>query len=72
MDRTTFEQAVDKFGGTFTKKFAESTAIVLGEKPGPNKLEEISKEGYHTMTEEEFYDRIEAEYAPPAKRAKKE
>lgn len=45
---------------------------MLGEKPGPNKLEEISKEGYHTMTEEEFYDRIEAEFAPPAKRAKKE
>lgn len=72
MDRTTFEQAVDKFGGTFSKKFAGTTSIVLGEKPGPNKLEEIAKEGYQTMSEEEFYDRIEAEFAPPAKRAKKE
>ena len=72
MDHATFEQTVEKFGGTFTKKFADSTSIVLGEKPGPTKLEEITKEGYNTMTEEEFYDRIEAEYAPPAKRAKKE
>lgn len=72
LDHATFEQTVEKFGGTFTKKFAGSTLIVLGEKPGPTKLEEITKEGYSTMTEEEFYDRIKAEYAPPAKRAKKE
>ena len=72
MDHATFEQTVEKFGGTFTKQFAGSTLIVLGEKPGPTKLEEITKEGYSTMTEEEFYDRIKAEYAPPAKRAKKE
>lgn len=72
MDHTTLEQAVDKFGGAYTRKFAEATSIVLGEKPGSAKLEEINKEGYHTMSEEEFYGRIEAEFAPPAKRAKKE
>lgn len=72
MDHTTLEQAVDKFGGAFSKKFADATWIVLGEKPASTKLEEINKAGYHTMTEEEFYERIEAEFAPPAKRAKKE
>ena len=39
---------------------------------GYSPLEEITKEGYSTMTEEEFYDRIGAEFAPPAKRVKKE
>jgi BRCT domain type II-containing protein len=72
MDHTTLEQAVDKFGGAYTKKFSEATSIVLGEKPGSKHVEDINKEGYRTMTEEEFYDRIEAEFAPPAKRAKKE
>ena len=72
MDRSTFEQTVEKFGGTFTTKFVEATKIVLGEKPGSKKLEEISGKGYQTMTEEEFYGTIGAEYAPAAKKAKKE
>lgn len=72
MDRSTFEQTVEKYGGTFTTKFAEATKIVLGEKPGPKKLEEISGKGYETMTEEEFFEEIGAVYAPPAKKAKKE
>ena len=72
MDRTTFQQTVDKFGGTFTHKFAEANWIVLGEKPGPKKGEEIANNGYPTKSEEAFYKEIGAEYVPPAKKAKKE
>jgi BRCT domain type II-containing protein len=72
LDRSTFEQTVLKFGGTFTSKIAEASSIVLGEKPGDKKLEEINGKGYSTITEDEFYDLIGADFAPPAKRAKKE
>jgi hypothetical protein len=50
MDHTTLEQAVDKFGGAYTKKFSEATSIVLGEKPGSKHVEDINKEGYRTMS----------------------
>jgi len=72
MDLPTFQQAVEKFGGSYTKKFAEASSIVLGEKPGPKQLEEITNGRYQTMSEEEFHEEIGADFAPPAKRAKKE
>jgi BRCT domain type II-containing protein len=72
MDRETFKQAVEKFGGTFTENFANANSIVLGEKPGPKKVEEINDNGYGTISEEHFYGMIGSVFAPPAKRAKKE
>jgi BRCT domain type II-containing protein len=72
MDRATFEQTVDKFGGSNVTKFSDATKIVLGEKPGSKRTEEITTGGYHTIDEEEFYEMIGADFAPPAKKAKKE
>jgi BRCT domain type II-containing protein len=72
MDRTTFEQTVEKFGGTNVTKFAEATMIIFGDKPGSKKTEEIENGGYTTESEEYFYETIGAVFEPPAKKAKKE
>jgi BRCT domain type II-containing protein len=72
MDRATFEQTVEKFGGSNVTKFSDATKIVLGDKPGPERTEEITTGGYRTIDEEEFYEMIGADFAPPAKKAKKE
>jgi BRCT domain type II-containing protein len=72
MDRATFEQAVDKFGGANVTKFADATIIVFGDKPGSKKTEEIENGGYTTVSEEDFYETIGAAFEPPAKKTKKE
>lgn len=71
MDHKTCVAATEKHGGEVVTKLTESDFIVLGTKPGPKKVEEIAKEGLRTMTEEEFYARIGADFEPPAKKAKK-
>ena len=72
LTRESFNETVEKFGGVHTNKFADATSIVLGSNPGPKKLEEIADKSYPTMTEEDFYDLIGADYvAPVSKKAKK-
>lgn len=71
MDHKTCVAATEKHGGEIVTKLTESDFVVLGTKPGPKKVEEITKEGLRTMTEEEFYARIGADFEPPAKKAKK-
>lgn len=71
LTRETFNETVEKFGGVHTNKFADATSIVLGTNPGTKKLEEIAEKSYDTVTEEDFYNMIGAEYVPPAKKAKK-
>lgn len=70
MDRKTCEQTVTMYGGQFVTKVAESDFVVLGNKPGPKKLEEINDGGLTTMTEEEFFNRIGAVLERPTKKAK--
>lgn len=72
MDRKTCEQAVIAHGGHFVTKLSEGNFVVLGMNPGSKKTEEIDNETLTTMTEEEFFDRIGADWVePPAKKAKK-
>lgn len=71
LTRETFNETVEKFGGVHTNKFSDATTIVLGTNPGPKKLEDIAENNYATMTEEDFYDMIGADYVAPAKKAKK-
>lgn len=70
MDRKTCENTVNTYGGDFVTKLAESDYVVLGNKPGPKKLEEINEGGLTTMTEDEFFNRIGAVLERPTKKAK--
>ena len=56
VDRKTMEEAAKTYGGKIgnAKKLDEVDWIVLGTKPGANKLEEIEKKGLKTMSEEQF------------------
>lgn len=61
MDRKTCEQTAKQHGGQLTRKLADADYIVLGERAGPKKIEEIKKLGLTTINEQQFLKLLEGE-----------
>ncbi|ETS85164.1 hypothetical protein PFICI_03189 [Pestalotiopsis fici W106-1] len=61
MDRKTCEQKAKDHGGQLTRKLADADYVVVGDRAGPKKLQEISELGLKTIDEQQFLALIQEE-----------
>ena len=58
MDRKTSEATAKKYGATIVKKLEETDYIILGTRPGQQKVDAIEEHSLETITEDEFLDML--------------
>jgi BRCT domain type II-containing protein len=61
------------YGGEIVKKLEDTDWIILGTRPGDNKVKEINEKGLKTMSEDDFFEMVKgggepAESAGPPKK----
>ena len=68
MDRNMCNTTAEHYGATIIKKLEDCDYIILGNKAGPKKIEEIQEKGLDTLSEPEFLEMLKTG-VPEEKRA---